>query len=135
MSTPANEAQREQLRDLRRTLLRLHKLLLDIERAAYEKARGRVTPGELLQLVINHEQFAWLHAISELIVRIDEALDAKEGTTATDVSALLAETKALLTPSEKETSFAKKYLEVLQDVPEAVLTHREVLQSLNRKDT
>ena len=128
----STEIQREQLRDLRRTLLRLHKLLLDIERAAYEKARGRVSPGELLQLVINHEQFAWLHAISELIVRIDESLDSKDGLTAIDAGALLDETKALLSPSEKETSFAKRYLQVLQDVPEAVLAHREVLQILNR---
>jgi hypothetical protein len=132
MSTPISELQREQLRDLRRALLRLHKLLLDIERAAYEKARGRVTPGELLQLVINHEQFAWLHAISELVVRIDEGLDAKEGITETDAGALLEETQALLSPSEKETSFARKYLQVLQDVPEVVLAHREVVQILKR---
>jgi hypothetical protein len=132
MSTPISDLQRDQLRDLRRALLRLHKLLLDIERAAYEKARGQVTPGELLQLVINHEQFAWLHAISELVVRIDEGLDAKEGITETEAKALLEETRALLSPSEKETSFAKKYLQVLQDVPDAVVAHSEVVQILNR---
>lgn len=132
MSTPISDLQREQLRDLRRGLLRLHKLLLDIERATYEKARGPVSPGELLQLVINHEQFAWLHAISELVVRIDEGLDAKEGINESDARALLEETKALLSPSEKETSFAKKYLQVLQDVPDVVLAHREVVQILNR---
>ena len=74
MSTELSEVTSQLLRDLRRELLRLHKTLLDSETAAYEQARGSVTRGELLQLVINHEQFAWLHTISELIVRIDEML-------------------------------------------------------------
>jgi uncharacterized damage-inducible protein DinB len=55
------EATRQRLANLRRALLRLHKALLDDERLAYERIYGQVTGGELLQLVINHEQFAWLH--------------------------------------------------------------------------
>jgi len=46
----------------------------ETERIAYEQVRGRVSSGELLQLVIEHEQFAWLHRISELVVQIDEML-------------------------------------------------------------
>jgi hypothetical protein len=134
MSTPASEVLRQQLRDLRRTLLRLHKLLLDFERAAYEKARGRVSSGELLQLVINHEQFAWLHAISELIVRIDESLDSKEPVTTPDARALLTQSRTLLNPSETGTAFEKRYFQVLQDEPNAVLAHREVLEVLARQE-
>ncbi|HEX8747210.1 MAG TPA: hypothetical protein VF717_08415, partial [Pyrinomonadaceae bacterium] len=77
-NNPAAEATLLRLRDLRRGLLHLHKALLDTERAAYEQAMGRVTSGELLQLVLNDEQFAWLRFFSELIVRIDEMLDADE---------------------------------------------------------
>src|SRR5262245_49311079 len=134
MSTPLSEPLRQQLGDVRRSLLRLHKLLLDIERAAYEKARGRVTAGELLHLVINHEQFAWLHAISELIVRIDEAFDAKEPITSNDAKAFLAEVSTLLRPSETGSAFEKKYFQALQDHSEAVLAHREVLDILGRQD-
>jgi len=47
-------------------------MLLDTERITYEQVHGRVSSGE--QLVINHEQFAWLHRISELVVQIDEML-------------------------------------------------------------
>src|ERR1700742_4536693 len=71
----------ERLRQLRRSLLHLHKILLDDERAAYERVHGQVTSGELLQLVIGHEQFAWLHAISEMVVQIDEMFDADEPVT------------------------------------------------------
>ncbi len=63
----------EQLRALRDRLLTLHKTLLDAERAAYEQTHGPVrSSGEMLQLVIGNEHFAWLRAFSGLIVRIDE---------------------------------------------------------------
>ncbi len=74
--------------ELRRALLRLHKTLLDSERGVYEQLYGRVSSWELLQLVINHQHFAWLHAISEFIVRIDEMLDAPEPLTTRDAESL-----------------------------------------------
>ena len=65
-----------QLADLRSRLLDLHKVLLDDARVAYELDRGRVgSVGNLLQLVISDPWFAWLHALSELIVRIDETVE------------------------------------------------------------
>src|SRR5215210_2699685 len=91
-----SEATRQQLANLRRSLLRLHKALLDDERLAYERVYGQVTGGELLQLVINQEQFAWLHSISELIVSLDEMLYAEEPLTSADAESLLTQTRALL---------------------------------------
>jgi hypothetical protein len=49
-------SQRQRLSELRIKLLHLHKLLLETERLTYEQVRGHVSAGELLQLVINHEQ-------------------------------------------------------------------------------
>jgi hypothetical protein len=63
--------------------------------------------GELLQLVINHEQFAWLHSVSELIVRIDEMLDADEPTTAVDAESTLSQARTLLKPSETGNDFGQ----------------------------
>ena len=128
MSTELSEVTSQTLRDLRRGLLRLHKTLLDQETAAYEAARGSVTRGELLQLVINHEQFAWLHTISELIVRIDEMLSPKEPSLEADAQALLAQAQMLLTPSETGDQFQRRYYAALQSEPDAVLAHREVMQ-------
>lgn len=124
--TNAPESTVRRLRDLRRGLLRLHKALLDTERAAYEQVYGRVSSGELLQLVINHEQFAWLHAVSELIVRIDEILDADEPLTTSEAEAVLAQARALLKPSETGSEFAQRYYAALQRDPATVLAHREV---------
>ena len=128
MSTELSEVRSQTLRDLRRGLLRLHKTLLDQETAAYEAARGSVTRGELLQLVINHEQFAWLHTISELIVRIDEMLSPKEPALEADAQALLTQAQMLLTPSETGDQFQRRYYAALQSEPDAVLAHREVMQ-------
>jgi len=128
MSTELSEVTSQTLRDLRRSLLRLHKTLLDHETAAYEAARGSVTRGDLLQLVINHEQFAWLHTISELIVRIDEMLSPKEPALEADAQALLTQAQMLLTPSETGDQFQRRYYAALQSEPDAVLAHREVMQ-------
>ena len=125
-----SEATRQRLTNLRRALLRLHKALLDDERLAYERIYGQVTGGELLQLVINHEQFAWLHSISELIVSIDEMLDAEEPLTSADAESLHTQTRALLQPSEDGTDFERKYYAALQREPDIVLAHRQVTKTL-----
>jgi hypothetical protein len=116
------------LRDLRRGLLHLHKVLLDAERAAYERTHGVVSVGVLLQLVISDEQFAWLHTISELIVRIDEMLDPKEPSTAADATGLLSDAQVLLMPDAAGSEFQRKYEAALQSEPDALIAHREVMQ-------
>lgn len=129
MSTQLSEPTSQLMKDLRRGLLRLHKILLDQERAAYERGHGAVSSGEMLQLVINHEHFAWLHAISELIVRIDEALEGEApATTEEDAEALLAQAQSLLIPAETGNEFQRRYYAALQSEPAAVLAHREVIQ-------
>lgn len=124
------EGRLSRLRGLRLSLLRLHKVLLDAERADYESAHGRVSAGEMLQLAIGDPQFAWLRALSELVVQIDEALDPKEPVTAEGADALLAQARDLLKPSEEGGEFARKYFAALQREPAAVLAHRETTRLL-----
>jgi hypothetical protein len=122
--------QHQLLSNLRIKLLHLHKLLLDAERIRYEQVRGRVSKGELLQLVINHNQFAWLHRLSELIVQIDELLRADEPVTPETVVALLNDIRILLTPNELGDDFAMKYDAVFQHNPDVVLAHADVVALL-----
>lgn len=121
---------RQQLIDLRQKLLRLHQVLLETERIAYEQIRGRVSSGELLQLMIHHAQFAWLHPLSALIVQIDEQLGAAEPATPDDLRHLLTEARALLTPAEMGQGFARKYYLALQHEPATVLAHAEAMRIL-----
>lgn len=122
--------QHQYLRNLRNKLLHLHKMLLDTERIAYEQVRGRVSNTELLQLVIDHEQFAWLHRISELVVQIDEMLQADEPVSLDDVQNLITHTRTLLTPSEVGNGFERKYYHALQREPNVVFAHAAVSELL-----
>lgn len=105
-------------------------MLLDTERIAYEQVRGRLSSGELLQLVIDHEQFAWLHRISKLVVQIDEMLQADEPVSLDDIQDLIAYARTLLTPSEVGNGFARRYYNALQREPGVVLAHAEVSRLL-----
>ncbi len=125
------DATRRRLREVRRGLLHLHRVLLDVERAAYEHAHGRIASrGELLKLVIYHEHFAWLHALSELVVQIDEVLDTNEVATERDADTLMQRARALLTPTEAGNGFGKRYYDALQRDPGVVLAHAEVSKLL-----
>ncbi len=125
--------QHQYLRDLRNKLLHLHRMLLETERIAYEQIRGRVSSRELLQLVIEHEQFAWLHRISELVVQIDEMLQADEPISLDDVQNLIADVRTLIAPSEVGNGFARKYYDALQREPGVVLAHAAVSELLASK--
>ena|SRR3712207_5081633 len=128
---PLPESVLRRMRELRLGLLRLHKALLDKERDDYERVHGQVNASELLQLALNHEQFAWLRPVSELIVRIDELLDADEPATADDAGSLLAEARSLLKPSESGVGFSRRYFDAIQREPDVVLAHREVVRLLS----
>src|SRR4026209_2491521 len=105
----ASDSTRESLRVLRVGLLRLHKLLLDLERRDYERSRGPIGNSyEFLQLALKDPWFDWLHRLSELIVQIDESLDTRDSETPLteeDAKALLERSKALLAPAETGTEF------------------------------
>src|SRR5262245_28660416 len=131
----ASDETRDNLKVLRTGLLRLHKTLLDLERRDFERARGRIGNSyEFLQLVLKDPWFDWLHRLSELIVQIDETLDQHAETHATedDAKALIERAKALLAPSENGSEFQKNYFLALQQSPDVVLLHSEVMKLLGR---
>ena len=119
-------ATRHRLEKLRHALLRLHRVLLDDERAAYERSHGRISAGETLQLLLGHPQFAWLRSISEMVVQVDEMLEAKEPTTQAAANDLLKQARLLFPPATMESEFTSKYRDALQRLPELVLTHRDL---------
>ncbi|HET9525141.1 MAG TPA: hypothetical protein VFO99_03190 [Pyrinomonadaceae bacterium] len=127
---------RDQLKQLRQGLLRLHKTLLDLERRGYERARGRISNSyEFLQLVLKDPWFDWLHRLSELIVQIDETLDNRDPeqpTTEEDAKALVARAKSLLAPAEAGSEFQKNYFLALQQSPDVVLLHAELMRLLGK---
>jgi catechol 2,3-dioxygenase len=128
-----DEQHRARLRELRGRLLHLHKVLLDDARAAYEMDRGRVgSNATLLQLVIGDPWFAWLHSLSELIVRIDQAAEPDSPATDADAAALVEQVEQLLTASETGEGFQRRYYEALQRQPAVVLAHADVRRTIKQ---
>jgi hypothetical protein len=131
-SDPPHDSARRLLTDLRNGLLKVHKTLLDCERARYERDIERInSTGQLLNLVLHDPWFAWLHELSELIVLIDEILDADEPATASDGSRLLAQARLLLTPNEMGKGFRQQYYEALQRDPDVVIAHGAAMKLFN----
>lgn len=122
---PHNPA-REKLVALRQTLLRIHKELLDMERRDYERAHGQVTTGELFRLVIDHEQFGWLHNISEFVVRLDETLAGKAPVEEQETHEAIVLARKMFTPSESGDAFQKRYFASMQRDPAIVMEHAEL---------
>jgi hypothetical protein len=133
----------ENLTQVRRTLLDLHKALIERERVEYEKTHGSVSPAEMLQLLIRDDRFSWLHPISALIVRVDELISnandrrrpnpARPALTPDQVSAetaaLLSETRDLLTGEGAPDAFRERYGALKRD-SDIVLMHQAVMASL-----
>jgi hypothetical protein len=130
--TPDYESVKKHLRELRDNLLRLHKALVDSERVEYEKTVGQIaSPHHFLQLLTGDPWFAWLSPLSQLIVAIDESLDAKEPPPLTDLEALVSQSYQLLVPAETggdNPGFARPYFDALQRDPDVVGAHADLAQ-------
>jgi hypothetical protein len=115
---------RQRLAELREALLRLHKALLDSERATYEQAFGKIaSPYQFLHLLTTDPWFAWLRPVTQIVTAMDEMLEAKEPVTVAGVDALAAQAGALLVATAGGEGFSGHYDEVLQRDPDVVFAH------------
>ena len=123
------EQDRDRLRDLSARLLRLHRVLLDRERRAYEDRHGAIPSRELLHLALHDEQFAWLRSLSTMIAHIDEVVDADEPIVLEGVQNVFREAYRLIKSGDRG-AFQDKYRVALQDSPDVVMAHAEVSRVL-----
>lgn len=113
------------LAELRPALLDLHKTLLDWQRSEYEREHGRQSGSEMLQLLLSHPQFEWLRAISALVVRIDEELEA-DASPPGELEALVDTIRATIAVRDVLSPFGQRYEAALQDSPDAIFAHKRV---------
>lgn len=116
------------LNTLRGALRALHKALLDAERRDYERSFGRIgSDFYLLQLAAEDPQFAWLRALSGLMLDVD-SLNASDGqVSATEMRLLATRIRALLLPTERPTPFQHRYQRAMQEDPAIVMAHSGVM--------
>lgn len=127
----ALEQARQRLTELRRTLLTLHKALLDSERTSYEIVHGAIpSSAAFLQLLINDNWFAWLRPITSLLVQIDETLAKKAAGSPKEFERLIDDTRALLSPSREANGFWKRYSGAIQRDPGVAILHQQMEKQL-----
>ena len=115
------------LPSLRNQLLSLHKLLMNTERASYEKEGNVIeSPMQFLQLLMEHERFAWLRQLSQLVVMMDEAMEEKPPIAKERMDALMGEARHLLMGSEEPGSFAVRYAEAREREAAVAAAHAEI---------
>jgi hypothetical protein len=131
---PQNPA-RQKLIALRLALLRLHKSLLEMERREYERINGHVSAGELFRLVVDHEQFSWLHNLSEFVVRLDETLSSDAPVTRQDTHGAIMLARKMFTPTEGGDAFQKRYFDAIQRDPAVVMEHAELARLFANEPT
>ena len=133
---PAHAKTLERLRNIRPALIRLHKVLLEFQRQLWERDGGRLNSSyEFLTVVMHDAAFAWLHRLSELIVQIDELLDSRETAKEADAVGLVEQVKFLLVPAEIGDEFQRSYFAALQESPDVVLAHSEVVAQLGKRNS
>jgi hypothetical protein len=131
--SPLDPFVRELLLELHGAMMRLHKILLDEERLAYEQANGPMGgAGQVLDLVMSDPWFDWLHGISRLIVRIDEVTEDRDDVTETeamvDARRVIENARTLF--GSGDTEFRRRYKKILVRSSAAVAAHFEVQRLL-----
>ena len=118
------------MRVLSSRLLRLHGVLLDRERRAYEERHGSIASRELLHLLLHDARFAWLRSLSSMIAKIDEVVDADEPLPPQSLQSAFREAHRLL-KSGTGGDFQDKYHLALQDSPDVIMAHAAVSRVLS----
>lgn len=125
---PPDTPERRALRAVRTSLFRLHKTLIDSERRALERARGSISGGEFLQVLIHDPAFEWLQPFTGIIVETDEALAAPRGLDRAHARALLDRILELVEPADR--GLAEHYAEIRQRDPEVLVAHVELTANI-----
>ena len=113
------------LSEVRLRLLDLHKTLVDAGRREYERLHGRQPDSAFLEVPVKDPGFAWLGALTALIVRLDEALEDGEPPQDDWIEPI----RRLLALGSAGGEFNRKYAELTQQVPEVLVAHGAVMRA------
>ena len=123
----------ELLRSGRNLLLKLHKNLVDHERAIWEGINGPATAGQFLNVLLEDPDFSWLRKFSTLIVDIDEMFAQKDGFPVEAVELHLAKLRDLIAMKDEDEAFKAKYQAALQQDLDAAARQGDLRLLLSNK--
>lgn len=116
---------RQQLVEVRRGLIRLHKALIDSERRVFELRAGATSNGQFLQLLLHDPFFEWLSPFTALIARIDDALAADDGVDIAVARDMVTRVRELVEPT-RAVGDADRYAQVRDRDPDVLAAHLEM---------
>lgn len=117
--------------ELRRGLMRLHKALIDSERAIYEQTAGPQSNVQLLQALMEDAFFAWLRPFSRLITEIDGALHEGDPLTLESARGYIAQAHELVSaPADGADGAGARYEQARQRDPGVLFAHTEMHRTL-----
>ncbi len=130
----ATPDQLKRLDAARSLLLHVHRALLEVERARYEKVRGRIANNSaFLQLVISDPWFDWLRPMAQLVLLIDERTSDKKSVLGqSEADALLDRSRALLRADAEGDAFQRLYYQAVQSSPDLAVIARQVAGGLGK---
>ena len=123
----------ELLRNGRNLLLKLHKNLVDHERAIWEGMNGPATAGQFLNVLLEDPDFSWLRKFSTLIVDIDEMFAQKDGFPVEAVDLHLTKLRDLIAMKDEDEGFKAKYQAALQQDLDAAARQGDLRLLLSNK--
>lgn len=122
--TPERAELRAALREMSKSLLPLHRALIQAARDDYAFAHGKtITPSQLLQLVTDDPFFAWLKPMTSIIVEIDEM-------TRTDFEADAARGMAARVEQLFDGALSERYVPLLQRDVDVAIAHAAMRRAL-----
>lgn len=122
---------RQHLSDVRKALLRLHKALIDSERAVYEARNGPLNNAEFLGALLQEPFFQWMRPFSQLVANMDEAMFGDEPVTVEGARGWVREAHALVTdPADGDGGAPEtvRYGQVRDRDPAVLFAHTELLR-------
>ena len=131
LATDTTNSKIQLLKESRLKLLRLHKLLVDIERENFENLNGKVSSGHYLNLLVNDSNFEWLRKFSTLIAEIDEMLDLDDGCSINMINKHLSQMRNLLDAETIDEDFNKKFKNLLQVNFEVSEKRKEIVKIIS----
>ena len=118
------------MNDISGELRRLHKALIEFEAEDFGLPGD---PFQLLNLVVNHPHFAWLHVLSELMVEMDASIDSDEIIDLNTAAAFKVMIETLIGPrAPSNPLFRERYMALLQQSPAVVMAHGELRRVLDK---
>ncbi|WP_343640529.1 hypothetical protein [Roseateles sp.] len=120
---------------LRRSLLELHRALVELERGDYQKTHGPQSAGEFLQVLAFSDEMRWLEPLSRLITMLDEAIDGLADAGATPLPVAQRARDLLSLDRDSEDPFKRRYAQRFDQSPALVQAHASTLAALKAVGT